>query len=73
MAMQCVRTPTFPTCFTACQIAAGAADAGSLRQNVRLLAADQLSESEQAKGRVEVLPVQWRKHLSLDVSPPLFC
>ena len=44
-----------------------AADASSLRQNVRILAADQLSESEQAKGRVEVLPVQWRKNLNLDV------
>lgn len=27
-----------------------------------------LEEDQQSKGRVEVLPVQWRKHLTLDVS-----
>ena len=32
------------------------------------LAQEVLDEDEQSKGRVEVLPVQWRKHLTLDVS-----
>ena len=27
-----------------------------------------LEEDQQSKGRIEVLPVQWRKHLTLDVS-----
>ena len=27
-----------------------------------------LEEDQQSQGRVEVLPVQWRKHLTLDVS-----
>lgn len=43
------------------------ADATLMRQNIKALAADQLSEKELDKGRIEVLPVQWRKHLNLDV------
>lgn len=45
-----------------------AADAAAVRQNLRLLASDQLSQKDQPQGRTEVLPVQWRKHLNLDVS-----
>ena len=45
-----------------------AADAAGVRNNLRTLAAEQLSEEERASGRTEVLPVQWRKHLTLDVS-----
>lgn len=35
------------------------------------MALDTLPEGERQAGRVEVLPVQWRKHLKLEVpSPP---
>lgn len=46
---------------------AAAGDAASVRQNLASLAAEQLGEKDRAGGRIEVLPVQWRKHLNLDV------
>ncbi len=42
-------------------------DAGAIRNNLRQLAADQLGEEMYREGRVEVLPIQWRKNLNLDV------
>ena len=42
-------------------------DASAVRNNLRALAATELSEEQRAAGRTEVLPVQWRKHLTLDV------
>ena len=45
-----------------------ASDAESIRLNLRDLAAEQLPPELQAAGRTEVLPVQWRKHLSFSVS-----
>lgn len=47
-------------------------DASNVRNNLRALAVTELSDEEREKGRTEVLPVQWRKHLALDVSS-LFC
>ena len=44
-----------------------ASDAESIRLNLRDLAAEQLPPELQAAGRTEVLPVQWRKHLSFTV------
>ncbi len=38
-----------------------------MRNNLRALAVTNLSDEEREQGRTEVLPVQWRKHLSLDV------
>ena len=38
-----------------------------MRNNLRALAATELSKEQRAAGRTEVLPVQWRKHLTLDV------
>ena len=39
-----------------------------MRNNLRLLAATELPEEAREAGRMEVLPVQWRKHLRLDAS-----
>lgn len=44
-------------------------DASNVRQNLRALAATELPTEAREAGRTEVLPVQWRKHLRLDVSP----
>ena len=44
-----------------------ASDAEAVRLNLRELAGDQLPPELQAGGRTEVLPVQWRKHLNLEV------
>ena len=44
-------------------------DASNVRNSLRVLAATELSETERSAGRTEVLPVQWRKHLTLDVRP----
>ena len=47
-----------------------------MRNNLRALAASELAEADRNAGRTEVLPVQWRKHLTLDVrslSPPDAC
>ncbi|KAK9808811.1 hypothetical protein WJX72_004107 [[Myrmecia] bisecta] len=44
-----------------------AEDAGSMRNNIRQMTMEQLTEAERRSGRVEVLPVQWRKHLNLEV------
>lgn len=33
------------------------------------MAIDTLPEGEREQGRIEVLPVQWRKHLNLGVRP----
>ena len=38
-----------------------------MRHNLRVLAATELPEKDREAGRTEVLPVQWRKHLRLDV------
>lgn len=38
-----------------------------MRLNLRELAGEQLPAELQSGGRTEVLPVQWRKHLSLEV------
>ena len=43
-------------------------DASNVRNNLRLLAATELPVEAREAGRTEVLPVQWRKHLRLDVS-----
>lgn len=43
-------------------------DASNVRHNLRVLAAAELPEKAREAGRTEVLPVQWRKHLRLDVS-----
>ena len=40
-----------------------------MRHNLRVLAATELPENAREAGRTEVLPVQWRKHLRLDVRP----
>ena len=40
-----------------------------MRHNLRVLAATELPENDREAGRTEVLPVQWRKHLRLDVRP----
>ena len=45
-----------------------ASDAEAVRRNLRELAGEQLPAQLQAGGRTEVLPVQWRKHLNLEVS-----
>ena len=45
----------------------GAEDAKHLRNLVRQMALDTLPEGEREQGRIEVLPVQWRKHLNLGV------
>ena len=37
------------------------------RQRGYLLLQDTLTKQESEEGRVEVLPVQWRKHLTLEV------
>ena len=50
-----------------------ASDADSVRLNMRELAVDQLPAELQAAGRIEVLPVQWRKHLSFSVSLAVPC
>ena len=42
-------------------------DAKHLRNLVRQMALDALPEGERERGRIEVLPVQWRKHLNLGV------
>ncbi|CAL5218604.1 g301 [Coccomyxa viridis] len=42
-------------------------DASNVRHNLRVLAATELPEKDREAGRTEVLPVQWRKHLRLDV------
>ncbi len=44
-------------------------DASNVRNNLRALAVAELDEKEREAGRTEVLPVQWRKHLKLDVRP----
>jgi hypothetical protein len=44
-------------------------DASNVRQNLRALAATELPTAAREAGRMEVLPVQWRKHLRLDVRP----
>ena len=44
-------------------------DASNVRNNLRSLAVAELDEKEREAGRTEVLPVQWRKHLKLDVRP----
>ena len=49
-----------------CRMAA-ADDAKHLRNLVRQMALDTLPEGEREQGRIEVLPVQWRKHLNLGV------
>ena len=41
-----------------------------MRLNLVDLAEEHLPQEAQAAGRTEVLPVQWRKHLNLSVSPP---
>lgn len=45
-------------------------DASNVRNNLCALAPAELSEKELEAGRTEVLPVQWRKHLNLDVRTP---
>lgn len=45
-----------------------AGDAALIRQNVGALVQEQAGDKEGGKGRIQVLPVQWRKHLNLDVS-----
>ncbi|CAL8470099.1 g9641 [Coccomyxa elongata] len=42
-------------------------DASNVRNNLRALAVAELDEKEREAGRTEVLPVQWRKHLNLDI------
>ena len=42
-------------------------DASAVRHNLHVLAGSELPEKDRAAGRTEVLPVQWRKHLRLDV------
>ena len=49
----------------------GADDAKNLRNLVRQMAIDTLPEGEREQGRIEVLPVQWRKHLNLGVRAAL--
>lgn len=49
----------------------GADDAKNLRNLVRQMAIDTLPEGEREQGRIEVLPVQWRKHLNLGVRTEL--
>lgn len=44
-----------------------AADADAVRANLYELAGDQLPDEAKDGMRTEVLPVQWRKHLALDV------
>lgn len=44
-----------------------ATDAEAVRLNLRELASEQLPPEVQSGGRTEVLPVQWRKHLNLEV------
>lgn len=44
-------------------------DASNVRNNLRALALTEINEKEREAGRTEVLPVQWRKHLNLDVRP----
>lgn len=44
-------------------------DASEVRNNLRALALTEINEKEREAGRTEVLPVQWRKHLNLDVRP----
>lgn len=46
-------------------------DANNVRDNLRMLATTELPEKDREAGRTEVLPVQWRKHLRLDVRQPL--
>ena len=46
-------------------------DASNVRHNLRVLASSELPEKDREAGRTEVLPVQWRKHLRLDVRFPL--
>eukprot|EP00884_Botryococcus_braunii_P003989 jgi/Botrbrau1/13591/Bobra.0307s0010.1 len=41
-------------------------DAMAVRNNLRLVAADNLGEEAAHGSRVEVLPIQWRKNLNLD-------
>ena len=53
--------------------ATAADDAKHLRNLVRQMALDTLPEGEREKGRIEVLPVQWRKHLNLGVRMRLIC
>jgi hypothetical protein len=43
-----------------------------VRNSLRALAASELSEAARNAGRTEVLPVQWRKHLTLDVRAFIF-
>ena len=45
-------------------------DASNVRHNLRVLASSELPEKDREAGRTEVLPVQWRKHLRLDVRLP---
>lgn len=47
-------------------------DSKSLSSQIRQMAMDTLPEGERQAGRVEVLPVQWRKHLKLEVRPILY-
>ncbi len=47
-------------------------DASNVRNNLRALALTEVDETEREAGRTEVLPVQWRKHLNLDVRPSPF-
>lgn len=42
-------------------------DTHAMRNIVRKMTMDQTSDGEQFLGRTELLPVQWRKHLSLNV------
>lgn len=46
-------------------------DAQEARRRVNLMLDSHLPASEIGKGYIEVLPVQWRKHLDLDVRAPL--
>ena len=45
-------------------------DASNVRHNLRVLASTELPEKDRELGRTEVLPMQWRKHLRLDVRLP---
>lgn len=47
-------------------------DAALVRQGLMSHLAEQGGEKED-RGRVEVLPIQWRKHLDLDVSIITHC
>ena len=48
-------------------------DAKSLSAQIRQMGVETLVEGQRPTGRVEVLPVQWRKHLKLEVRGPAMC